>query len=137
MYNGKVVKALLKAKGFKGAQLSEHLYGNPRRSLTPIINAGANPCVNIVEKMAEFFEVTIDAFFTSSDDVPDVQTLLKKHVAPSQKKVEQYNNVDELIKLKDEQIHLLEERVKALECLSDTYRKEKTLGANRLKDKKG
>lgn len=127
MYNGKVVKALLKAKGLKGLQLSEHLYGNPRRTLTPIVNDGANPCVNIVEKMAQFFEVSIDTFFTPTDAVPELDELLKKNAAPSPKKVEQYNNVDDLLQKKDEQIRILEERVKALETLNDTYRKEKEL----------
>ena len=129
MYNGKVVKALLKAKGFKGMQLSEHLYGNPRRTITPIIKDGANPCVSIVEKMAEFFEVSIDAFFTSTDAVPDMDKLLTKYAAPSAKKVQQYNDVDDLLQKKDEQIRLLEQRVQALETLNDTYRREKELNA--------
>ena len=40
MYNGKVVKALLAAKGLKGTQLSNYLFGDPRRSLTPLCNEG-------------------------------------------------------------------------------------------------
>jgi hypothetical protein len=46
MYNGKVVKALLAAKGLKGTQLSNYLFGDPRRSLTPLCNEGVNPGVN-------------------------------------------------------------------------------------------
>jgi hypothetical protein len=45
--------------------------------------------------------------------------------------LEQYNNVDELLRAKDEQIHLLEERVKALESLNETYRKEKELASKK------
>ena len=46
MYNGKVVKALLAAKGLKGTQLSNYLFGDPRRSLPPLCNEGVNPGVN-------------------------------------------------------------------------------------------
>ena len=121
MYNGKVVKALLAAKGLKGTQLSNYLFGDPRRSLTPLCNEGVNPGVNVLEKMAQFFEVSTDAFFTPTEELPDI--------APSPEKLEQLDNVDELLRLKDEQIHLLEDRIKAIESLNDTYRREKELTA--------
>ena len=131
MYNGKVVKALLLAKGKKGAELSQHLYGTPRRTLTPITNPGANPGVNLLEQIAAFFEVSTDVFFTPTDEVPDIKEILTKHAVPSAEKLEQYNNVDELLRAKDEQIHLLEERVKALESRNETYRKEKELASKK------
>ena len=129
MYNGKVVKALLAAKGLKGTQLSNYLFGDPRRSLTPLCNEGVNPGVNVLEKMAQFLEVSTDAFFTPPEELPDINELLTKQAAPSPEKLEQLDNVDELLRLKDEQIHLLEDRIKALESLNDTYRREKELTA--------
>jgi len=124
MYNGKVVKALLAARGKKGAELSQHLYGTPRRTLTPISNTVNCPSAAIVEKMAEFFEVSTDAFFTPTEEVPPVEVLLRTYAAPAPEKLEQVANVDELLRLKDEQIRLLNERIKALESLNATYQKE-------------
>ena len=127
MYNGQVVKILLAAKKRKGAELSQHLYGTPRRTLTPITKPDSNPCASLVEKMAEFFEVTTDVFFTPEGTVPTAETLLGLYSAPSKKKLQQVADVEELLKKKDEQIHLLEERCKALEALNATYLKEKEM----------
>ena len=81
--------------------------------------------MNLLEQIAAFFEVSTDVFFTPTDEVPDIKEILTKHAVPSAEKLEQYNNVDELLRAKDEQIHLLEERVKALESLNETYRKRR------------
>lgn len=127
MYNGQVVKVLLAAKKRKGAELSQHLYGTPRRTLTPITKPSSNPCASLIEQMAEFFEVSTDAFFTAEGVVPTAESVLDTYAAPSAKKLQQVAEVEELLKKKDEQIRLLEERCKALEALNATYLKEKEM----------
>jgi hypothetical protein len=81
--------------------------------------------------MAQFLEVSTDAFFTPTEELPDINELLTKQAAPSPEKLEQLDNVDELLRLKDEQIHLLEDRIKALESLNDTYRRERELATKK------
>jgi len=127
MYNGQVVKVLLAAKSRKGADLSNHLYGTARRTLTPITKPGSNPCASLIEKMAVFFEVSTDVFFTPTEAVPSAEELLSTYAAPSAQKLQQVADVDALLSQKDEQIRLLEERCKALEILNETYRKEKEI----------
>jgi len=125
MYNGQVVKVLLAEKKLKGADLSNHLYGTPRRTLTPITKPGCNPCATLIEKMAQFFEVSTDAFFTPTEEVPSAEELLRMYAVPSPEKLQHIEDVDSLLTKKDEQIKLLQERCHALEILNETYRLER------------
>lgn len=129
MYNGQVVKVLLSAQKRKGAELSQHLYGTPRRTLTPITKSGSNPCASLIEKMAEFFGVSTDAFFTPTEQVPTAEELMATFAAPSAKQLQQVLDVENLLAKKDEQIRLLQERCKALETLNEVNRKMQEFGA--------
>lgn len=67
MYSTQRVKELLDSRKMFTADLAEHLYGSRSRSLTSILADDANPTARILEKIAEFFHVSIDSLFDKNE----------------------------------------------------------------------
>lgn len=64
MYNGQIINTLLAERGLKAKDLLEHLQVNSNGSLTNIVKG--NPTAERLEKIADFFEIPIDALFNRS-----------------------------------------------------------------------
>ena len=61
MYNGQIIKALLKQQGKKKKDLLEALGVNYGGSIRPFVEG--NPTVGKLEAIADFFGVSMDTFF--------------------------------------------------------------------------
>lgn len=64
MYNGQIIKELLKKRGLLVKDLLEYLYTDPNKRNGSIkqLETG-NPTVKTLEKIADFFQVSMDVFF--------------------------------------------------------------------------
>lgn len=64
MYNGKIIKKLLKERGLLIKDLLDYLYPDPEKRNGSIkqLESG-NPTVKTLEKIADFFQVSMDVFF--------------------------------------------------------------------------
>lgn len=67
MYNGKVIRRLLKERGILQKELLEYLYPDPRKRNGSIVQLeNGNPTVKTLERIADFFQVSMDIFFDRS-----------------------------------------------------------------------
>ena len=64
MYNGQIINTLLAERGLKAKDLLDYLQVNSNGSLTNIVKG--NPTAERLEKIADFFEIPIDALFNRS-----------------------------------------------------------------------
>ena len=53
--------------------LAKYLSGNERQPLTSITKEGANPTAETLEKIADFFLVSIDTLFIRNEKLPEVE----------------------------------------------------------------
>lgn len=68
MFDGTVVKRLLKETGRATADLSEALYGNRKRSIYGLLAENSNPTANTLMVLSKFFGVPMDYFFTNDEE---------------------------------------------------------------------
>ena len=61
MYNGQIIKQLLAEKNIQNKELLNYLGTEANSSLSQIVNG--NPTVRRLEKVADFFGVSMDVFF--------------------------------------------------------------------------
>ena len=61
MYNGKIINDLLAEKGVKKNELLKHLGYSCYTQLRQVVDG--NPSVSVIEKVADYFAVPVDAFF--------------------------------------------------------------------------
>lgn len=98
MYNGEVIRDLLASRGKKIQDLRDGLGYKGNTSIYQIIEG--NPSANILEKVADYFRVSMDTFFirdvklTTDDDVEYYKKILAE---------------------KDARIEVLEKYIKVLE----------------------
>lgn len=62
MYNGQIISTLLTERGLKAKDLLEYLQVNSNGSLSNIVRG--NPTAERLEKIADFFDIPIDALFS-------------------------------------------------------------------------
>ena len=67
MFSGKKVKEMLDNSPYRSSDLAEYLCNNKKRSLSDLFNGTQNPRADTLEKLAQFFHVTIDSFFVRED----------------------------------------------------------------------
>lgn len=72
MFDGTIVKKLLKETGRPTADLSEALYGNRKRSIYGLLAENSNPTANTLMVLSKFFGVPMDYFFTNEDKDVDL-----------------------------------------------------------------
>lgn len=65
MYNGDIINSLLKERAIKKKDLVEYL-GTSNYGLEAIIHG--NPTVKNIDRIATFFSVSVDTFFTEESD---------------------------------------------------------------------
>lgn len=73
MYNPEMITILLGQQGKRVKDLAKCLSGNERQSLTSITKEGANPTAETLEKIADFFLVSIDTLFIRNEKLPEVE----------------------------------------------------------------
>lgn len=74
MYNPEIIDILLRQKGRKAKDLAKALSGNERQPLTSITKKGANPTAETLEKVADFFLVSLDTLFIREVELPKIET---------------------------------------------------------------
>ena len=129
MFNGQIVKNLLKETKRPTADLSELLYGNRKRSVSNLLGEKSNPTAHTLEQMAKFFGVTIDYFFTDEDDQTLTEntpvTVYMRTIIDTQKKLihdqeERIKNLEKIVALKEEEMNLYKSRWIVLRALGTT-----------------
>lgn len=98
MYNGKIIKELLKERGLLIKDLLDYLYPEPEKRNGSIkqLESG-NPTVKTIEKIADFFQVPIDTFFDRPNYTP---TNLEAEI--------RLEGLEKLLEEKDKRIEVLE-----------------------------
>ena len=119
MFDGQIVKNLLKESGRPTADLSELLYGNRKRSVSNLLGEKSNPTAHTLEQMAKFFGVTIDYFFTDDEEQALTEstpvTVYMRTIIDTQKKLihdqeERIKNLEKIVALKEEEMNLYKKR---------------------------
>jgi len=120
MFNGQIVKNLLKESGRPTADLSELLYGNRKRSVSNLLSENSNPTAHTLEQMAKFFGVSVDYFFTADEEEATLKentpvTVYMRTIIDTQKKLiheqeERLRNLEKIVALRDEEIALYKKR---------------------------
>ena len=73
MYNPEMITILLGQQGKRVKDLAKYLSGNERQPLSNITKEGANPTAETLEKIADFFLVSIDTLFIRNEKLPEVE----------------------------------------------------------------
>ena len=120
MYNGQVIKDLLKQRNLKGKDLLSYL-GSTENSLSQLTNG--NPTVRRLEKVADFFGMSMDIFFLrnihfghSSNAINGNGNVMGdcNNSSREQELSSQIESLKLLLEEKDKRIETLEEMVKLL-----------------------
>lgn len=103
MYNGNIIRQLLVEKNIPNKELLRYIGTEANASLAQIVNG--NPTVKRLEKVADFFGVSMDTFFEREKPFKYVGTTKCDDTAYYLEKIEL---LEKIIKEKDERIKLLE-----------------------------
>ena len=103
MYNGNVIKQLLLDKKVTNKELLKYLGTEANSSLAQIVNG--NPTVKRLEKVADFFGVSMDVFFEREKPFKEYSSTLINNEQVYKEKI---SLLEQLIKEKNERIKLLE-----------------------------
>lgn len=115
MFDGQIVKNLLKESGKPTADLSELLYGNRKRSVSNLLGENSNPTAHTLEQMAKFFGVPIDYFFVEEEEQKLTEntpvTVYMRTIIDTQKKLiqeqeERIKNLEKIVALREEEMTL-------------------------------
>ena len=114
MYNGQIINVLLKERGLKAKDLLEHLELQSNGSITSLVRA--NPTATRLEKIADFFDIPIDALFQRSKSygynvVGNSNQVANVTIGELRGKAK---SLEQIIIEKDKRIALLEEMVEML-----------------------
>lgn len=137
MYNPEMITILLGQQGKRVKDLAKYLSGNERQPLTSITKEGANPTAETLEKIADFFLVSIDTLFIRNEKLPEVE-----QVWTFDKRAEYYERAvvakDRLIqalefdrKLQTDMVEMQRERIMNLE--DEIHEMRDLLHANNIK----
>lgn len=104
MYNGQIIKQLLVEKNIPNKELLNYLGTEANSSLSQIVNG--NPTVKRLEKIADFFGVSMDVFF-------EREKPFKAYPSTHRDSEQQYKDkialLERLLEEKDKRILLLEQ----------------------------
>lgn len=103
MYNGNVIKQLLLDKKVSNKELLRYIGTEANASLAQIVNG--NPTVKRLEKVADFFGVSMDIFFEREKPFKQAGTTKSNDNSYYIEKIEL---LEKIIQEKDERIKLLE-----------------------------
>lgn len=104
MYNGQIIKELLKKRGLLVKDLLEYLYPDPQKRNGSIkqLETG-NPTVKTLEKIADFFQVSMDVFFerpqyTSTNNEAEIKIEgLERLLEEKDKRIEELKQFNQLL----------------------------------------
>lgn len=104
MYNGNVIKQLLLDKKVTNKELLRYLGTEANASLAQIVNG--NPTVKRLEKVADFFGVSMDVFFDREKPFKACQSAHEDNELQYKEKIAL---LERLLEEKDKRIALLEQ----------------------------
>lgn len=104
MYNGKVIRKILRERNLLQKDLLEYLYSDITKSSGSITQLeNGNPTVKTLERIADFFHVSMDTFFERGDNY------IQKGSVPTNEYQLRIESLEKLIAEKDKRIDLLEQ----------------------------
>ena len=103
MYNGQIIKQLLAERNIPNKELLKYLGTEANTSHSQITNG--NPTVKRLERVADFFGISMDTFFEREKPYKSIITTGNNNELFYKEKIEL---LEKLIKEKDERIKLLE-----------------------------
>lgn len=114
MYNGLIINVLLKERGMKAKDLLEHLQLQTNGSISSLVRG--NPTAERLEKIADFFDVPIDALFKRNkrygyNVVGNSNNVANITIGELRGKA---RSLEQIIEEKDKRIALLEDMVELL-----------------------
>lgn len=104
MYNGNIIRQLLVERNIPNKDLLRYLGTEANASLAQIVNG--NPTVKRLEKVADFFGVSMDVFFEREKPF---KAYLSAHGDNEQQYKEKIELLERLLEEKDKRILLLEQ----------------------------
>lgn len=104
MYNGNIIRQLLVERNIPNKELLRYLGTEANASLAQIVNG--NPTVKRLEKVADFFGVSMDVFFEREKPF---KTYPSAHGDNEQQYKEKIELLERLLEEKDKRILLLEQ----------------------------
>lgn len=108
MYSTVIVNRLLREQRKNGSDLAEYIYGDRRHTVRHLMREGANPTSEILEKIAEFLNVSIDELFGRVDphagDTRNIE-LMEKLISSQENQIKLHEDENKLLK---DKIRLLE-----------------------------
>lgn len=114
MYNGKVIKELLAINGKRTNDLLDYLGCRSRATVSQLMNG--NPTVKKLEKVADFFGVSMEIFFEREIKPEDFS-----------RKISETEYLKELLKAKDEIIAEKNLTISVLEDLNRVLRSQNNI----------
>lgn len=114
MYNGQIISVLLKERGMKAKDLLEYLHLQTNGSISSLVRG--NPTAERLEKIADFFDVPIDALFQRSKSygynvVGNSNNVANITIGELRGKAK---SLEQIIEEKEKRIALLEDMVELL-----------------------
>lgn len=103
MYNGNIIRQLLVERNIPNKELLKYIGTEANSSLAQIVNG--NPTVKRLEKVADFFGVSMDTFFEREKPYEYIGANKSNDTAYYLEKIEL---LEKIIKEKEERIKLLE-----------------------------
>ena len=103
MYNGNIIRQLLVERNIPNKELLRYIGTEANPSLAQIVNG--NPTVKRLEKVADFFGVSMDTFFEREKTFKQIGISKSDDTSYYIEKIEL---LEKIIKEKDERIKLLE-----------------------------
>lgn len=118
MYSTVIVDRLMREQKKNGSDLAEFIFGDRRHTVRHLIREGANPTSEILEKVADFLNVSIDELFGRIDPhAGDARSMeLMEKLIRSQ---------ENQIKLHEDENQLLKDKIRLLEFENSVLRGEK------------
>lgn len=128
MYNGIVIEHLLRERHLRKKDLISALGWTSVSQLKSVMFK--NPTANTLEKIADYFGVTIDTFFNREvENVDDIKMKEERNAPPlpvenyviiNERLMEQLDSARDLLKEKDKRIETLEKLIAMLESKTAT-----------------
>ena len=112
MYNGQKIKALLADRGLRGKDLLVAIGLDPNSTILPYVDGDIR--VSSLEKIADFFGVSIDTFFDRNPANYNAATQSSQLQSKVVNQDNIINSLQQLIAEKDKRISLLEQMVEML-----------------------